>query len=119
MDETSARRGQDYVSLFMDLVAQRVLFATDGRDAATVAAFAADLQAHGGEPKTRVGRVCADMSPAFIKASASIRANPTATGRRSCSTGITWLPRPTRPSTPSAGPRPRPVRNSNAAVTPG
>ena len=32
-DETSARRGQDYVSLFMDLEARRVMFATPGRDA--------------------------------------------------------------------------------------
>jgi hypothetical protein len=30
MDETSARRGQDYISLFADLDAGRVLFATEG-----------------------------------------------------------------------------------------
>jgi transposase len=65
-DETSARRGQDYVSLFMDLEARRVLFATPGRDAETVKAFAEDLAAHGGAPKTQVGQVCCDMSPAFI-----------------------------------------------------
>ena len=33
MDETSARRGQDYVSIFMDLTERRVMFATEGRDA--------------------------------------------------------------------------------------
>ena len=66
MDETSARRGQDYVSVFMDLARRRVMFATEGRDAATVAAFAADLKAHGGEPRTQIERVCCDMSPAFI-----------------------------------------------------
>ena len=65
-DETSARRGQDYVSLFMDLEARRVMFATPGKDAETVKAFAEDLVAHGGAPKTQVEEVCCDMSPAFI-----------------------------------------------------
>jgi transposase len=31
MDETSARKGQDYVSIFADLDARRVVFATEGR----------------------------------------------------------------------------------------
>jgi transposase len=66
-DETSARRGQDYVSLFMDLAERRVVFATPGRDAETVKAFATDLAAHGGAPKTQVEQLCCDMSPAFIK----------------------------------------------------
>jgi transposase len=66
MDETSARRGQDYVSLFMDLEARRVMFATPGRDAETVKAFADDLTAHGGKPQTQVEEVCCDMSQAFI-----------------------------------------------------
>jgi transposase len=67
MDETSARRGQDYVSIFMDLDQRRVMFATPGKDADTVKAFAADLGVHGGRPQTQVERVCTDMSPAFIK----------------------------------------------------
>jgi transposase len=67
MDETSARRGQDYVSIFMDLVERRVLFAVAGRSADTVAAFADDLAGHGGAPATQVKRVTCDMSPAFIK----------------------------------------------------
>lgn len=67
VDETSARRGHDYVSIFMDLDARRVLFATPGRDAQTVAAFAQDLTDHGGSPATQIERVCCDMSPAFTK----------------------------------------------------
>jgi transposase len=67
IDETSARRGQDYVSIFMDRPEKRVLFTTEGRDAATVGAFAADLKAPGGQPKTQIQRVCCDLSPAFIK----------------------------------------------------
>lgn len=65
MDETSAARGQDYVTVFMDLVARFVLFATEGRDAATVEAFAEDLVAHGGDPAT-ITNTSSDMSPAFI-----------------------------------------------------
>jgi transposase len=65
MDETSARKGQDYISLFADLDAARVLFATEGRDAGTVARFAADLSAHGGDP-TQVSTTSSDMSAAFI-----------------------------------------------------
>ena len=66
VDETSARRGQDYVSVFMDLDEERVLFATEGRDAATVKRFAEDLSVHGGQGE-QVCEVCSDMSPAFIR----------------------------------------------------
>lgn len=67
IDETSARRGQDYVSLFMDLGIEepRVLFATEDRDASTVERFAQDLGDHGGDPGL-VTSVCCDMSPAFM-----------------------------------------------------
>jgi transposase len=45
MDETSARKGQDYVSIFADMVAKRVLFATEGRDAANTLRWREDFQA--------------------------------------------------------------------------
>jgi transposase len=66
IDETAARRGQDYITLFADIDQARVLFATEGNDAETVAAFADDLTAHGGDPET-IGEVCIDMSAAYIK----------------------------------------------------
>jgi transposase len=65
-DETAARRGHDYVSLFVDLDGPRVLFVTEGKDASTVEKFAADLAEHGGMAGN-VTEVCIDMSPAFIK----------------------------------------------------
>ncbi len=65
MDETSARKGQDYVSIFADMQLARVLFATEGRSADTVARFAADLAEHGGDPK-QVTDTSSDMSAAFI-----------------------------------------------------
>jgi len=68
-DETASRRGHNYVSLFVDLDRTQVLFVADGKDAATVGAFAADLQQHGGDA-AKVAEVCIDMSPAFIKGTA-------------------------------------------------
>lgn len=69
IDETAARRGHDYITLFVDIDQARVVFATEGKDAETVAAFADDLTAHGGGPDA-VSEVCIDMSPAFIKGTA-------------------------------------------------
>jgi transposase len=66
MDETAAARGQDYVSVFMDLDEAKVLFVTEGRDSATVARFAADLTEHGGDPQ-QVTDTSSDMSTAFVK----------------------------------------------------
>ena len=66
VDETSSKRGHNYVSLFVDLAVPRVLFATKDRDATTVDRFRDDLQEHGGEAKA-IDEFCCDMSPAFIR----------------------------------------------------
>lgn len=92
MGENSARRGQDYVSLFMDLDATpRVLFATQGRDAATVARYSQDLAAHGGDPG-QVTRVCYDIALPHTNtappASPSTSSTPAAAAhRRLCGRG--------------------------------
>lgn len=65
IDETAAARGQDYVSIFADMDRRRVLLATEGRDGDTVARFAADLSAHGGDPAA-VTDTSSDMSAAYI-----------------------------------------------------
>ncbi|WP_333907583.1 ISL3 family transposase [Delftia acidovorans] len=65
-DETSRARGHEYITLVADADARRVLFVTEGRDAATIGAFAEDLKAHGGDPQT-IESISIDMSPAFIK----------------------------------------------------
>ena len=69
IDETAARRGHNYITLFVDIGQARVVFATEGKDAETVAAFADDLAAHNGDPEA-VAEVCIDMSPGFIKGTA-------------------------------------------------
>ena len=66
VDETSSKRGHNYVSLFVDLESPRVLFATEGKDASTLDRFKTDLEAHHGDP-SQIQEICCDMSPAFIK----------------------------------------------------
>lgn len=66
IDETSMKRGQEYLTVVHDLEAKRLLFATPGRGHETVAAFAQDLTAHGGAPEA-VEHVCMDMSAAYAK----------------------------------------------------
>lgn len=66
IDETSCRRGHDYLTLVADAEARKVVFVTEGRDAKTVESFAEYLTAHGGDA-SQIGSASIDMSPAFIK----------------------------------------------------
>lgn len=66
VDETAARRGHDYISLFVDLDEAWLLFATPGKESQTVEAVTADLAAHGGQAH-QIREVACDMSPAFTK----------------------------------------------------
>ena len=66
INETSLRKGQEYVTVVHDLDAKRLLFATPGKDHKTVEEFAVDLEAHGGA-RTAIAHACMDMSAAFLK----------------------------------------------------
>ena len=74
VDETSSRRGHDYITLFVDLLEKRLLFATPGKDAQTFAQFTKDLQAHGGHAEA-ITEVSMDLSPAFQKGAAEYLPN--------------------------------------------
>lgn len=65
VDETASKKGHNYISVFVDVEKSKVLFCTEGKDAATLATFREDLEAHGGVAK-QIEEVCCDMSPAFI-----------------------------------------------------
>lgn len=65
-DETSKARGHDYITLVADADERRGLYVTEGCEAETIKAFAADFTAHGGDPEA-VESISIDMSPAFIK----------------------------------------------------
>jgi transposase len=66
IDETSSRRGHEYVSVFADLDERRAVFVVEGRDHETVQAFSCFLEMHGGAPEL-VQEVCQDMSEPFLK----------------------------------------------------
>ena len=66
IDETSSRRGHNYLTLAADTTACKVVFVTEGKDAKTISRFGEYLEAHNGSPE-QVESVSIDMSPAFIK----------------------------------------------------
>lgn len=65
IDETSSRKGHDYVTVGVDLEESRVFDVQIGKDSAAVAKLG-DFLEQKGSPKTGVSQVCIDMSPAFI-----------------------------------------------------
>ena len=65
IDETAAKRGHDYISLFVDIDRRNVVFVTEGRGAATVAEFAEHVDRHNSDA-SRIKEVCIDMSAAYI-----------------------------------------------------
>ncbi len=65
-DEMNRRKGHNCLTVFADLVAKRVLFATPGKDASVWAAFAAELLRQNGHPKA-IQHVAIDMSAAYTK----------------------------------------------------
>ena len=60
IDETAAKRGHSYISLFVDIDRRRVVFIADGKDASTVAEFADHVDAHNGDA-SRIKEVCIDL----------------------------------------------------------
>lgn len=66
VDETSSRKGHNYVTIVADLEKDRVLFATPGRDNTTIKRFVDDLKIHGGKPEQIIA-ASIDLSPAFEK----------------------------------------------------
>ena len=64
-DETSTKKGHNYVTTMVDLKEKRVLFATQGKDASCIAKSVAYLDEKQVDT-TAIKQVCIDMSPAFI-----------------------------------------------------
>jgi len=66
IDETSCRRGHNYLTIAADAKERKVVFVTEGKDAKTITRFAECLALHKGAPE-QVRLASIDMSPAFIK----------------------------------------------------
>lgn len=66
IDETSRKKGHNYITLFVDMEQSKVIYVTEGKDANTLTAFKKDLEEHGGQAE-QIKEVSCDMSPAFQK----------------------------------------------------
>jgi transposase len=64
VDEMNVRKGHEYVSVFADLPAKRVIFATEGKDKETFVKFVETLEKHNGH-RHAITQVSMDMSAAY------------------------------------------------------
>jgi transposase len=64
VDEMSVRKGHEYITVFADLVAKRVRFATEGKDRETWVKFVAALEKHHGH-RHAIPQASMDMSVAY------------------------------------------------------
>lgn len=67
MDETSARKGHNYVSIFVDMEKRKTLYVAEGKGSETVKEFAVDLKKHCKNGASSIEKVSCDMSSSFIK----------------------------------------------------
>ena len=65
-DEMNRKKGHNYLTVFVDLAAKRVLLAVEGKDAGVWEQFATELGNHNGHPRA-ITMVAIDMSPAYAK----------------------------------------------------
>jgi transposase len=65
VDETSRKKGHNYITQFVDLEEKRTIFVTQGKDASTIEKFVSELENKNGK-KENIELVSMDMSPAFI-----------------------------------------------------
>ena len=66
IDETSQKKGHNYITLFVDMEESKVINVAEGKDSSTVKSFVKHLEAHEGNADS-IEEVSSDMSPAFIK----------------------------------------------------
>jgi transposase len=64
VDEMSVRKGHEYVTVFADLVAKRVMFATEGKDKETWVKFLEAFEKHNGH-RHGITQASMDMSKAY------------------------------------------------------
>jgi len=65
IDETSSRKGYNYITNFVDLDTRQLIFCTNGKGEATIGKFVKELESRGGDRKN-IQVVSMDMSPSFI-----------------------------------------------------
>lgn len=65
IDETSSRKGHNYITNFVDLDTRQLVFCTKGKGESTIGEFVKELETRGGDRKN-IKVVSMDMSPSFI-----------------------------------------------------
>lgn len=65
IDETSNRKGHDYITNFVDLDTRQLMFCTRGKGEAAIGELVKDLESRGGD-RGNIKVVSMDMSPSFI-----------------------------------------------------
>ena len=65
IDETSSRKGHNYVTVTVDCQAQRVIHVAEGKNSEVIGQMKQELQSRGLQAEN-ITDVCMDMSPAFI-----------------------------------------------------
>jgi len=65
-DETSSRKGHNYITIFADMDTKEVMYATKGKSAATIERFKDELPKHNGDAK-QIKEITIDMSQAYIR----------------------------------------------------
>lgn len=65
-DETSSRRGHNYITIAVDLDTSKVIFASEGKDHTTIDSFSDDFISHLGKAEN-ITDVCSDLSKAYNK----------------------------------------------------
>lgn len=73
-DETSKKKGHDYITCFIDLDTGELLYITEGKCAETVVRFEEQMKGQGLD-KEKITDVSIDMSPAFISGAEKIFTN--------------------------------------------
>lgn len=66
IDETSSKKGHNYVTLFVDMDESKVVYVTEGKDSSTISEFKTEMPCHRCDP-TQIDSFSMDMSPAFQK----------------------------------------------------
>jgi transposase len=64
-DETSSKKGHNYVTIFANMATRKVIYATPGKNADTIRKFVAELPSHSAVAE-QIKEITIDMSPAFI-----------------------------------------------------
>jgi transposase len=65
LDETSRKKGHEYITLVADIKDSKVIFTCEGKDSSTITSFSEDLQNHNSNPSNIKSAFC-DMSPSYI-----------------------------------------------------